>query len=87
MPRTGSGIPRATLFGRPTLRAAQQMIRLYQRFAGELRKNKEGASGTLCTALEAKRAMAFIVEVVDFLGYSVDDEALHPIGRVHGSRR
>lgn len=79
VPRTRSGLPRATTFGRPTLQAARQMIRLYQRFAGELRKNKEGASGTLCTAREAKRAMAFIIEVVDFLGYSIDDDALHPI--------
>lgn len=79
MPRTRTGIPRAELFGRPTLQAARQMIRLYQRFAGEQRKHREGAPGALCTALEAKRAMKFIEEVVDFLGYEIDDESLYPI--------
>jgi hypothetical protein len=77
--RTRSGLVRATIFGRPTLQAARQMIRLYQRFAGELRKHKESASGALFTAAEARSAMKFIIEVVDFLGYTIDDAALHPI--------
>ncbi len=79
VPRTRTGVPRAEMFGRPTLQAARQMIRLYQRFAGERRKHREGAPGALCTALEAKRAMKFIEEVVDFLGYEIDDESLRPI--------
>lgn len=76
---TRSGLPRASLFGRPTLQAARQMIRIYQRFAGELRKHKEAATGTLYTAAEARAAMKFIVEVVDFLGYTFADAALYPI--------
>lgn len=79
LPRTRTGLPRAELFGRPTVQAARQMIRLYRRFAGERRKHREGAPGALCTALEAKRAMKFVVEVVDFLGYEIDDESLYPI--------
>jgi hypothetical protein len=69
--------PKVTAFGFRTDASAKQLVRLYQRFAGEVAKHMDGERA-LCEFGEAKRAMRFLEEAVEFLGHSIDRGAIRP---------